>query len=227
MTWVLVNVGGSTIYQQRYDKNGERCSRMEADNLGPGGEDVIKPHTNNPVVMALADGGWVVTWGSRGQDETVHSIYQQKYDSAGNPQFTNQDGAPLDWRATVPAAHDRFRQATTALDDGGWVVTSVGANGIDHAIYQTRLRIGRIPRHGGFRHRDKRGRGPEDQSGRPVGRGPSRRPRRHGHHRDDLRRPPRPACAHDPGQFRDSARLCRRRPLRGGGPRTIVGFQDL
>ncbi len=139
VTWVLVNVGGSTIYQQRYDKNGEALFKDGGGQPQDRVVNVYSNHTqNNPVVTALADGGWVVTWGSRGQDETVHSIYQQKYDSAGNPQFTNQDGAPLDWRATVPAAHDRFRQATTALDDGGWVVTSVGANGIDHAIYQTR-----------------------------------------------------------------------------------------
>ena len=140
VTWVLVNVGGSTIYQQRYDKQWRGAVQgWRRTTSRPGGERLLEPHAE----QSRRDGARRWRMGGdlgvqRGQDETVHSIYQQKYDSAGNPQFTNQDGDPLDWRATVPAAHDRFRPATTALDDGGWVVTSVGANGIDHAIYQTR-----------------------------------------------------------------------------------------
>ena len=106
VTWVLVNVGGSTIYQQRYDKNGEALFKDGGGQPQDRVVNVYSNHTqNNPVVTALADGGWVVTWGSRGQDETVHSIYQQKYDSAGNPQFTEPG-----WRPTR-LARDRSGRA--------------------------------------------------------------------------------------------------------------------
>ena len=50
----------------------------------------------------------------------------------------NESGDPLDWRVNLTVAFDRIRPATTDLADGGWVVTSIGADGIGHALYQTR-----------------------------------------------------------------------------------------
>ena len=38
----------------------------------------------NPSVTGLTDGGFLVTWNSRGQDGSYDGIFGQRYDSSGN-----------------------------------------------------------------------------------------------------------------------------------------------
>ncbi|KAA0568841.1 hypothetical protein FZ029_32645 [Azospirillum sp. Sh1] len=82
-------------------------------------------------VVALKDGGWVVTWESRGaQDGSGSGMYQQRYDAAGNP-------VGLETRVNSYTSGDQTYAAVSALTDGGWVVVwqSAGQDGNFTGVY--------------------------------------------------------------------------------------------
>ena len=103
---------GYGIYQQRYNADGTKLN----------GETKVNTHVAgsqyDPEIATLADGGWVVTWTSNGQDAGTNEagIYQQRYDAAGNP-----DGSETLVNTTT--AGNQSGQKITALSDGGWIVT--------------------------------------------------------------------------------------------------------
>lgn len=72
----------------------------------------------SPVVTALADGGYVIVWTSKGQDEADDSlgIYGQRYDAAGQK-------VGEEFQVNDTAAHDQFAPVVTAHDQGGFTVT--------------------------------------------------------------------------------------------------------
>lgn len=75
---------------------------------------------DDPSIAALADGGWVVTWSSwYGRDGTgAAGVYGQRFDAHGlvsGPEF-KADSPPSEWPLNI-------HSNTTALADGGWVVT--------------------------------------------------------------------------------------------------------
>ena len=72
----------------------------------------------------LADGGWVVTWGSYGQDGSGYGVYQQAYAADG----TARGG---EVRVNTYAAGNQYVPQSTALADGGWVVTWMSDDGQD------------------------------------------------------------------------------------------------
>lgn len=65
-----------------------------------------------PEVTALADGGWVVTWASNGQDGDFQGIYQQRYDAQGQVCGTNH--APTASDATLTAIENTAYAFSTA-----------------------------------------------------------------------------------------------------------------
>ncbi|NOT16046.1 MAG: hypothetical protein HOP21_10865, partial [Methylotenera sp.] len=71
---------GAGIYAQRYNAAGEV----------QGGEFRVNTHTFNEQfsasITALADGGFVVSWTSDGQDGSSGGIYAQRYNAAGQAQ---------------------------------------------------------------------------------------------------------------------------------------------
>ncbi|WP_445500760.1 hypothetical protein [Microvirga sp. G4-2] len=69
-----------------------------------------------PTVTALAGGGWVVAWTGIDYNGTGANLYQQRYDSQGNP-VGGQTGV------NVTTAADQRDSILTALPDGGWLVT--------------------------------------------------------------------------------------------------------
>jgi len=85
-------------------------------------------------VRVLADGGWVVTWQSTGQDGDLIGVYQQRF---------NADGTPSGSETLVNTftAGSQDESSTTALSDGGWVVTWVsgGQDGQGFGVYQQRF----------------------------------------------------------------------------------------
>lgn len=91
-------------------------------------------------VAALDDGGWVVTWLSRDQDEW--HIFQKRYDASGNQVGKETHVNSVTW-------DEQLDPAITALGDGGWVVMwqSNAQDGAGAGIFQQRF----------------------DASGRPVG----------------------------------------------------------
>lgn len=109
-----VAANGSDIYFQRYNANGEAV----------GGETLVinSPHyatqsQSYSDVTALADGGWVVTWESGGeQDGSGMAIYAQRYNAAGQA----VGGETL---VNTTTDGSQVSAKVTSLEDGGWAVT--------------------------------------------------------------------------------------------------------
>jgi len=120
---------GFGIYAQRYDANGVAVSD----------EFWVNTHTNNeqanPTITALADGGFVVSWSSWGQDFSGDGIYAQRYGADG----AKQGGEFL---VNTGTSNDQLLPTITALkgEDGGFVVSwvSYGQNGNGWSIYAQR-----------------------------------------------------------------------------------------
>ncbi|WP_230534567.1 hypothetical protein [Microvirga roseola] len=101
------------------------------------GEQKVSTNTTSsqekPSTTALADGGWVVTWQSYGQDGERYGIYQQRYNADGSLSGTEQ-------QVNTHTTSSQEKPSVTALADGGWVVTwqSHAQDGSDRGIYQQR-----------------------------------------------------------------------------------------
>jgi len=99
------------IYAQRYDAAGDRV----------GGEVLVNATTvddqDNPAVTGLADGGYVVTWDSEGQEGDNNGVYAQRYDATG--------AAVGGLRVTGTEGADRLTVGTHTL------ITVDGADGND------------------------------------------------------------------------------------------------
>ena len=67
-------------------------------------------------VAALADGGFVVTWSSFGQDGSGWGIYAQRYDSAGA-------AVGSEFQVNTFTNSNQYYSSIAALEDGGFVVT--------------------------------------------------------------------------------------------------------
>ena len=112
VTWSSLGQDGSFegIYAQRYDSNG----------AAQGSEFRVNTTTTDwqyyPSITALADGGFVVTWTSNGQDGSGEGIYAQRYDANGTAQGS-------EFRVNPTTAHPQSSPSITALADGGFVVT--------------------------------------------------------------------------------------------------------
>ncbi|MBP2233286.1 VCBS repeat-containing protein [Azospirillum agricola] len=117
--------GVADIYQQRYAADGQTV----------GGETLVNTTTADlqalSQVVSLKDGGWVVTWESRGaQDGSGSGMYQQRY---------AVNGAPVggEVRINTTTAGDQTYSVLSALEDGGWVVVwqSPGQDGSGLGVY--------------------------------------------------------------------------------------------
>jgi Ca2+-binding RTX toxin-like protein/subtilisin-like proprotein convertase family protein len=111
--------------------------RYGADGAAQGTEFRVNNYTNSnqhhPSVTALADGGWVVTWMSNGQDSSNHGVFGQRY---------GVDGTALgeEFRANTYTNGDQIYPSVTALAGGGWVVTwmSIYQDGSAYGIFGQR-----------------------------------------------------------------------------------------
>ncbi|MBD3799801.1 MAG: hypothetical protein IE883_08045, partial [Epsilonproteobacteria bacterium] len=104
------------IFVQKFNSSGTAVgSKTQLD--GQGGDDYA------PQIIALDDGGFVVTW--QGPGGSGHSdIFIQKFDSNGNAVGSEKQ---LDGQGG-----DDYAPQITALDDGGFVVTWYGDGGSGH-----------------------------------------------------------------------------------------------
>ncbi|MBX9458602.1 MAG: hypothetical protein KL863_22560 [Rhizobium sp.] len=87
----------------------------------------------DPEVVGLADGGWVATWSSYGQDGSGYGIVQQRYGANGK----KVDG-PENLVPTTTTGVQDFADIA-ALDDGGWVVTWSSRPNINDAGFNIRF----------------------------------------------------------------------------------------
>ena len=118
------------IYQQAYNADGTKVGAEVPVNT------YATSFQADPHVAAIADGGWVVTWTSQGQDGSGQGILQQAYDAAGGP---------LAGETQVNAyttGNQGGDASVTGLADGGWVVTwsSDGQDGDGDGVYQRRYK---------------------------------------------------------------------------------------
>jgi hypothetical protein len=119
-----------------------------AEKVGP--EFRVNTHTENiqstSSVAALADGGFVVTWQSYGQDGSGWGLYGQRYQANGTP-LGNE------FRVNTTTAGSQLWPCQTALADGGFVVTwhSHGQDGSKIGVYGQRYRANGTPRGNEFR----------------------------------------------------------------------------
>ncbi|MDH4651395.1 MULTISPECIES: S-layer family protein [unclassified Pseudomonas] len=124
-TWYSDQNGDTDIYARHYG----------VDGTAVGDEFRVNSTTAfnqfDPSVVALADGGWVVTWYSNKNGSG--DVYAQHYGA---------DATAIGGEVLVSslAIHEQAFPATSALGDGGWLVTWAVAsqNGIDTGIYARR-----------------------------------------------------------------------------------------
>jgi len=108
---------GTGIFGQRYAQDGTKVGQ---DGATIGAEFQVNTHTNNyqesPSITALADGGWLVTWASYKQDGDSWGIFGQRY---------TQNGKTLgdEFQVNTYTNDEQSYPSTTALADGGWLVT--------------------------------------------------------------------------------------------------------
>jgi len=118
---------GTGIYAQRYDENGNMA----------GSEFQVNTYTSDSQwrlsTTALADGGFVITWSSDGQDGSDWGIYAQRYDASGNNVGT-------EFQVNTYTSNSQFWPSIVALNDDGFVITwsSDGQDGSDWGIYAQR-----------------------------------------------------------------------------------------
>jgi hypothetical protein len=126
VTWVSQGQDGSKsgIYGQIYGGNGSPV----------GGEFRVSTNTSSykesPCITGLADGGFVVTWESYGQDGSEDGVYGQVY---------SYDGSRVggEFRINTYTTGGQYHPSATNLADGGFVVTwmSFGQDGSEYGVY--------------------------------------------------------------------------------------------
>ncbi|VVO24862.1 hypothetical protein PS723_04515 [Pseudomonas fluorescens] len=128
VSWMSSGQDGSGfgIYAQRYDTSGETVGMEVRVNT------VTTNDQDNPIVAALSDGGYVVSWMSSDQDGSGFGIYAQRYDS-------NSSAVGVEVRVNSVTASDQLTPSVAALSDGGYVVSWMSSgDGDGYGIYLQR-----------------------------------------------------------------------------------------
>lgn len=126
VTWHSLGQDASSygIHGQRYDNNGA------ADGVEFQVNTYTSASQNNPVVTSMADGGFIVTWQSTGQDAGTTGIYGQRYDS---------NGAVIgdEFQINTDSTYNQSSPDITTLENGGFVVTweADDQDGADFGIF--------------------------------------------------------------------------------------------
>ncbi len=98
------------VYSQIYDNQGSKL----------GGEFLVNTTTTNsqedPKVVALANGGFVVVWESEGQDGNSQGVYGQIYNNQGSP-------VAGEFQINTTTTNSQENPNITNLADGGFIVT--------------------------------------------------------------------------------------------------------
>ncbi|MGV3551806.1 Ig-like domain-containing protein [Rhizobium sp.] len=126
---------GSGIHQQAYDDDGSPLDNPNQVNTH------WQSEQGRQQVTALADGGWVVTWSSSGQDGDQGGIYQQAFDSDGS-------AVGEEIQVNTTTAGNQKDQQVTMLVDGGWLVVWQSSNDAtgDFDIHQRAFNADGTPR---------------------------------------------------------------------------------
>jgi lysophospholipase L1-like esterase len=101
---------GAGVYFQRYDVNGDPVGGETRANTTTAGDQ------SRPGMSALANGGFVITWQSSGQDGSGTGIYGQRYDALGQP-------VGVEFRVNTFTSGDQTDPVVVGLYDGGFAVS--------------------------------------------------------------------------------------------------------
>ena len=100
---------GQGIYGQRFNSAGVKV----------GIEFKVNTYTNNsqsdPEITALIDGGWLITWSSRGQNGSTWGVYGKRYDNGGTE-------VGSEFRVNTNGAMNSLMPSVANLAEGGWIV---------------------------------------------------------------------------------------------------------
>ncbi len=105
---------GSNIYAQRYDSAGAAVGGEFQVNTTNADAAVV--WQQGAAVTGLADGSFVVTWHSWGQDGSFTGVYGQRYDSAGG-------ALGAEFQINTTTNDGQWQSSIASLGDGGFVVT--------------------------------------------------------------------------------------------------------
>ncbi|WP_300435322.1 PKD domain-containing protein, partial [Zoogloea sp.] len=88
----------------------------------------------SPATATLADGGYVVTWQSNGEDGWDYGIFGQRYAANGTP-------VGNEFKVSAYTPGSQSDPAVAALSDGGWVVTYTdeGRDGSGYSVWAQRF----------------------------------------------------------------------------------------
>ncbi|MGI9504048.1 MAG: Ig-like domain-containing protein, partial [Geminicoccaceae bacterium] len=136
VTWESKDQDGDNwgIYGQHYDSTGSATGSEFQINTTTSGEQ------RDPAVAVLDDGGFVVTWESKGQDGDSWGVYGQRYDSSGATTGS-------EFRINTTTTNEQKDPWVASLADGGFVVTwqSKDQDGDNWGIYGQRYDSGGNP----------------------------------------------------------------------------------
>ncbi len=114
ITWISENqVSGDSdwdVYAQQFDVSGNVVVQEFLVNTH------TSSHQSRPDITALNDGGYVVTWRSKYQDDDGYGVYAQRYDENG----TRINNGFLVNTHTINSQSD---PSISSLDDGGFIIT--------------------------------------------------------------------------------------------------------
>jgi len=121
ITWSAGNGqdgSGYGVFAQIYDSANATVGSEFQVNTYTAGDQLLDPGvgTPGPCIAALAGGGFVVTWGSDGQDGDQTGVYAQVFDSSGGTV-----GSEIAVNTTTTGGQ-QF-PSVAALSDGGFVIT--------------------------------------------------------------------------------------------------------
>ncbi|NOT16045.1 MAG: hypothetical protein HOP21_10860 [Methylotenera sp.] len=125
----FANLNGKLVIQDLISVNGSEgkdtlsnIEQIQFDNAQltvSGGELLVNTYTDfnqaSPSVAALADGGFVVSWQSDGQDGSDNGIYAQRYDATGTPQGS-------EFLVNLVTLDGQTNPSVAGLEDGGFVI---------------------------------------------------------------------------------------------------------
>ncbi|GAA6153292.1 Ig-like domain-containing protein [Pseudoteredinibacter isoporae] len=116
--------GGYVITWQSRDQDGDLngifAQRYDVNNQAVGPETQINVYSDEnqqrPAISDLADGGYVITWMSHGQDGSGEGVYMRVFNAAG-------EAITGDVRVTETAIDHQANPSITTLNDGRFVVS--------------------------------------------------------------------------------------------------------
>jgi hypothetical protein len=128
---------GYGVYAQRYNAAGE----IQGD------EFQVNTYTTDlqrlPAIAMDADGDFVVTWMSYGQDGSGNGIYAQRYNAAGVPQES-------EFRVNTFTTSGQALPTVAMDPHGNFVVTWGGAGGQNNGVYARRYEASGVPQGADF-----------------------------------------------------------------------------